>query len=209
MITWKIWLYSHLFWKLKNETIRSPRVGCLELLPFLPIFLLKHKFRVTGWFSGLRLSHKVLWLTYLWLVTYETYLAYTLLYNPSHCDPHFPCLSYYLLVSLSLSFASSLSRPSLPRGFCLFRQGRDGLDWHRLVLGGQRRGWGGSPCDRFIGWGVGVVGALTDEDPDSSASAGLHLSHSNRWAGDSVKDRVCAGVCSCVSHGFPSRKSSH
>lgn len=54
-----------------------------------------------------------------------------------------------------------------------------------------------------------MVGALTDEDPDSSASAGLHLSRSNRWVGDSVKDRVCAGVCSCVSHGFPSRKRSH
>lgn len=62
----------------------------------------------------------------------------------------------------------------------MFGQGRDGLDWHRLVLGGQREGrdkegGGASPCDRFIGEGGG---ALTDEDPDSCVSAVVCVSTS-------------------------------
>lgn len=53
----------------------------------------------------------------------------------------------------------------------MFGQGRDGLDWHRLVLGGQRGGEtksGGLTLCKVYRVRRGV---LIDEDPYSSVSA--------------------------------------
>ncbi|CAB1415782.1 unnamed protein product [Pleuronectes platessa] len=48
------------------------------------------------------------------------------------------CKIYDSILQLDMSLYPSLNPSLAAGGFCLFGQGRDGLDWHRLVLGGRR-----------------------------------------------------------------------
>ena len=115
-------------------------------------------------------------------------------------------LSYTLFPSVSLY--PSLNPSLTAGGFCLCGQGRDGLDWHRLVLGGRRVvvvGVLGHPCGRFTVWrgrgGGGVADGWWSWDPHSRSRAGLHLSNSTRWGGETVEHKVF--VCRCVTGCIP------
>lgn len=64
--------------------------------------------------------------------------------NNTGSSPHCRHTHMHFIFFLCILSPLSIISPSLPvlllQRFPLLGQGRDGLDWHRLVLGGQREG---------------------------------------------------------------------